>query len=83
MSFKCPKCGGSTWGSSFEGVVKVIRHCHGHIPPVIGEERSYAISCRFTWPEEDDEKYGVHKPADSSAKEALYNKEVSVTKRDK
>ena len=46
-SFVCPKCYGHHWGTSMAFEVNATGHCHDE----------YGVSCRFSWPRDEDEKY--------------------------
>ena len=46
--FKCPKCGGWTFGSSISEELKAEKgYCHD----------AYGVGCRFQWNRNDDRKY--------------------------
>ena len=47
MEFHCPKCGSYMFGSSRDKDGKFTRHCHGN----------EIMSCGFTFPQADDDKY--------------------------
>lgn len=53
ITFKCPDCGGSSFGSSYERGVDSppTRYCHGD------DARNGRAGCRFSWPERHDWKY--------------------------
>lgn len=51
MTFHCPKCGSTSFGSSFESGMDgpMTRYCHGG--------SCTNSRCKFTWLEKDDWKY--------------------------
>lgn len=54
LSFKCPDCGGSSFGSAAttsEPAGPLHRYCHGNDA---GDGRA---GCKFSWPEKDDWKH--------------------------
>lgn len=46
--FRCPRCGGSHFGSTQLKDESYERHCHGG---------RHSASCSFTWSEKDDYRY--------------------------
>jgi hypothetical protein len=53
MTFKCPLCGGSKFGSMILGRDPngpMVRHCHGRNGP---------LGCEFSWPEAEDWRYMI------------------------
>lgn len=58
--FKCPTCGSSFFRSTWSGGKIAGRECKGHYPY---KERGYEYTgCTFSWPIEDDAKYGLGRP---------------------
>jgi len=57
MSFQCPECGGTCFGSHQDpnNHDKWIRSCHGHATYGVGD----GMGCGFKWSQDDDHKYGL------------------------
>jgi hypothetical protein len=74
LSFKCPDCGGSSFGSASttpDPTGPCHRYCHGD------DARDGRAGCKFNWPEKDDWKYFTcqgKKVASSQEYEAILEK---------
>lgn len=51
--FKCPHCGGSSFGSTLHGMADgpMHRYCHGN------DAGDSIVGCTFNWPDKDDWRY--------------------------
>ncbi len=58
MSFVCPKCGGTYFGSSQQADGSMVRHCHGD---------AYSSGCGFSFPVAEDAKYFTDTAAETVA----------------
>ncbi len=57
MEFKCPDCGGYTFGSSLQADGSWERLCHGYV--LSADPKELSRSCVFTWHQRDDWKYFI------------------------
>ena len=65
FEFRCPKCNGSTWGSSSEskdGVITIVeRDCHGERAKLDDAGNVVITSCKYSWKPADDWKVYVQR----------------------
>lgn len=67
--FTCPRCGSHEWGAlnPLAPVGRMERKCYGYKREREGLAAGLK-ACSFTWPEADDEKYGIPKSAGGEPK---------------
>jgi hypothetical protein len=58
--FTCHNCGGHEWSTKnlMDPIDQWVRACYGYVSKQVGLARSM-VPCGFTWPTQDDQKYGI------------------------